>query len=259
MQRDARVLSEEHGRLAVVTISNPRKRNALDPLLLGELASELDRLQAVARVVILRGEGERLFSSGYDIGAIRGGAGEETSRHPLAKALGAIESFPFPVIAMIFGGAYGAACELAAACDLRFAASNAHFAIPAARLGIVYPPEGVQRLARNASPALVRELLFTARTIDAERAQSLGLLQGMHAPDGLEVAVRTLAGEIADLAPRTLTSTKRMLATLAERDQFTPDEIAEYTAIRDQALSSADFKEGQAAFAAKRSPRFTGA
>src|SRR5215472_11580650 len=117
MQRDASVLSEQHGRLAVVTISNPRKRNALDPELLGRLASELERLQGVARVVILRGAGERVFSSGYDIGAIRGGAGEEASRHPLANALGAIERFPFPVIAMIFGGAYGAACELAAACD----------------------------------------------------------------------------------------------------------------------------------------------
>ena len=259
MPTEARIHAEERGRVTILTLSNPAKRNALNPSLLEQLAGELERLaRAPAQIVVLRGEGERVFSSGYDIGAIRGGAGEEASRHPLGRALEAIERFPLPIIAMVFGGAYGAACELVASCDLRFATDDARFAIPAGRLGVVYAAEGVARLARSASPALVRELLYTARPIDAQRALSLGLLQGLHPRAALEAEVLALAGEMAGLAPRTLSGAKRMLAALARRIQLSAAELEEFARLRDEALSSADFAEGQAAFAEKRTPRFTG-
>jgi len=259
MATGARIHAEERGRVTILTLSNPAKRNALNPSLLEQLADELERLaRAPAQIVVLRGEGERVFSSGYDIGAIRGGAGEEASRHPLGRALEAIERFPFPIIAMVFGGAYGAACELVASCDLRFASDDARFAIPAGRLGVVYAAEGVARLARGASPALVRELLYTARPIDAPRALSLGLVQGLHPRAALEAEVLALAGEMAGLAPRTLSGAKRMLAALARRNQLTAAELEEFARLRDEALSSIDFAEGQAAFAAKRAPRFSG-
>jgi len=259
MEPEARIHSDARGRIAILTLSNPAKRNALNPGLLEQLAAELDRLaRSPVQVIVLRGEGERVFSSGYDIGAIRGGAGEEASRHPLGRALEAIERFPFPIVAMIFGGAYGAACELVASCDLRFATSDARFAIPAGRLGVVYAAEGVARLARGASPALARELLYTARPIDAQRALALGLVQGLHSREALEAEVLALASEMAGLAPRTLSSAKRMLAALGRRSQFGDAELEEFARLRDEALSSSDFAEGQAAFAAKRAPRFTG-
>ncbi len=257
MATSAHILVGREGEVAVLAISNPDKRNALHPELLLELEASLDRLATEgARVVVLRGQGERIFSSGYDIGAIRGGSGEEASRHPLGRAIAAIERFPAPVIALVFGGAYGAACEVLAACDLRFADTAARFAIPAAKLSVVYDASGVARLAHRASKTLVTELLLTARPMGAERAHALGLLHGLHPAEELEAAVLRLAGEVAALAPRTLHATKQMLAALGDRTAFSPTEIAHFTALRNEAIASADFAEGQRAFAEKRAPRF---
>jgi enoyl-CoA hydratase/carnithine racemase len=254
------VAVEQRGAGAIVTLSNPAKRNALDPPLLLALEDALDDLsRRDARAVVLRGAGTKLFSSGYDIGAIRGGRGEEASRHPIGRAIAAIERFPFPVLGMAFGGAYGAGVEVLAACDLRYADAGARFAVPAAKLSVVYDAAGVARLAARGGRTLVAELLLTARPMDAERAQALGLLNGVLATDDLEREVLALADEIGGLAPRTLAATKQMLAVLAERTGFTPGEAARFTELRNQAIASADFAEGQRAFAEKRRPRFSGA
>lgn len=246
------------GALAVVTITNPAKRNALDPTLLFELARTLDELGrgGETRAVVLRGDGEKLFSSGYDIGAIRGGADDEASRHPLSTAIEAIERFPFPVVALVFGGAYGAACEVVSSCDLRFAADDARFAIPAAKLSVVYDAAGVARLAERASATFVAELLYTARPMPAARARELGFLNDVHPAGELESSVMALAGEIAGLAPRTLTSTKAMLHALHAGRGFSDVEVAHFTRLRNEALASADFAERRTAFAEKRPPRF---
>ncbi|MEW6269527.1 MAG: enoyl-CoA hydratase-related protein [Thermodesulfobacteriota bacterium] len=248
---------EQHDRLAVLTIANPAKRNALDPELLFELARTLDALgQGDARAAVLRGEGDKLFSSGYDIGAIRGGAAEEASRHPLSTAIEAIERFPYPVLALVFGGAYGAGVEVVCACDLRFASDDARFAIPAGKLSVVYDPDGVARLAERASPTLVAELMLTARPMPASRALALGLLNGVHPAAELEREVLGLAREVASLAPRTLRATKQMLHALRSHGGFTEVEVAHFTRLRNEALASPDFAEGRRAFAEKRPPRF---
>lgn len=254
-----RLLEERRGEVAVLSISNPSKRNALHPDILFGLEAALGRLAGEGvRAVVLRGEGHAIFSSGYDIGAIRGGSGEEASRHPLGRAMRAVEEFPYPVLALVFGGAWGAAVELLAACDLRFAETRARFAVPAGRLSVVYDAEGVARLASRSSRTLVSELLLTARPVSAERAHDLGLLNGLHPAEELEASVLALANDVASLAPRTLRSTKQMLGLLAARGGFSPGEVARFTDLRNEALGSADFAEGQAAFAAKRTPRFTG-
>lgn len=255
----ARIVAEPRGDVVVLSISNPSKRNALDPGLLLDLEAKLDRLAtAGTRVVVLRGAGDRIFSSGYDIGAIRGGSGEEASRHPIGRAIAAIERFPAPVIAMVFGGAWGAAVEVLASCDLRFAAAEARFAIPAAKLSVVYDAVGIARLAARASQALVGELLYTARPLDASRALALGLLNGIHPATELEAAVLALAEEVATLAPRTLHATKQILASLTAQGALSTDQAARFTELRNQALASADFAEGQRAFAEKRRPNFSG-
>jgi enoyl-CoA hydratase/carnithine racemase len=253
----AGVRIQREDRLAVVTIANPTKRNALDPDLLAQIAASLDELaRSDARCVVLRGDGTKLFSSGYDIGAIRGGGGDEASRHPLSLAIDAIERFPFPVVGLIFGGAYGAACEVVSACDLRFAADDARFAIPAAKLSVVYDAAGVARLAERASATFVAELLYTARPMPAARARELGFLNGVHPASELEAAVTSLAREIAALAPRTLTSTKEMLRALRASRGFSDVEVAHFTRLRNDALASEDFAEGRRAFGEKRPPKF---
>lgn len=255
----ARIEAAERGEVAVLAISNPSKRNALDPGLLLDLEAKLDRLAAGGtRAVVLRGAGDRIFSAGYDIGAIRGGSGEEASRNPIGRAIAAIERFPAPVIGMAFGGAWGAAVEVLASCDLRFAADDARFAIPAGKLSVVYDAAGLARLATRASHALVGELLYTARPLDASRALALGLLNGVHPASELESAVLGLAAEVGALAPRTLRATKQILAALAAHGTLSAGEIARFTELRNQAIGSADFAEGQRAFAEKRRPNFSG-
>lgn len=257
MTTPAGIHIEQEDKLAVLSIANPAKRNALDPDILLALATTLDDLATKGtRAVVLRGAGSTLFSSGYDIGAIRGGAGEEASRHPLSAAIEALERFPYPVIALVFGGAYGAACEVVSACDLRFAADDARFAIPAGKLSVVYDAAGIARLAARASATLVAELLYTARPMPAARARELGFLNGLHPAAELEQAVMTLAREIAGLAPRTLTSTKQMLNALRAGRGFSEVEIAHFTRLRNEALASADFAEGRRAFGEKRPPKF---
>jgi enoyl-CoA hydratase/carnithine racemase len=259
MEEQAGIAVERRDGLAILTIRNPSKRNALDPDLLQELARTLDRLAPTdVRAAVLRGDGTKMFSSGYDIGAIRGGAGEEASRHPLSAAIEAIERFPYPVIALVFGGAYGAAVEVVSACDLRFAADDARFAIPAGKLSVVYDAAGVARLAERASPTLVAELVFTARPMPAARALALGLLNGVHPAAALEDEVVGLAREVAGLAPRTLRATKQMLHALRSHGGFTEVEVAHFTGLRNEALASEDFAEGRRAFADKRAPRFGG-
>jgi enoyl-CoA hydratase len=157
---------------------------------------------------------------------------------------------------MVFGGAYGAACEVVSACDLRFAADDARFAIPAAKLSVVYDAAGVARLAERASATFVAELLYTARPMPASRARELGFLNGVHPAAELEAAVLALAREIAALAPRTLTSTKQMLHALRAGRGFSDVEIAHFTRLRNDALASEHFAEGRRAFAEKRPPRF---
>jgi len=257
MDTPAGIHVDEQDRLAILSIANPSKRNALDPDILQQLAAELDRLaRGTARAVVLRGEGTRIFSSGYDIGAIRGGAGEEASRHPLSAAIDAIERFPYPVVALVFGGAYGAACEVVSACDLRFAAADARFAIPAGKLSVVYDAAGIARMVARASATLVAELLYTARPMPAARARELGFVNGLHPASELEHEVMTLAREIAGLAPRTLMATKQMLHALRASTGFSDVEVAHFTRLRNEALASDDFAEGKRAFGEKRAPRF---
>ena len=146
----------------------------------------------------------------------------------------------------MFGGAYGAACEVVSACDLRFAAADARFAIPAGKLSVIYDAAGIARLVARASATLVAELLYTARPMPAARARELGFVNGLHPASELEHEVMTLAREIAGLAPRTLTATKQMLHALRAGRGFSDVEVAHFTRLRNEALASDDFAGGAA-------------
>jgi enoyl-CoA hydratase/carnithine racemase len=138
------LLVERRDAVAVLTLSNPAKRNALDPPLLDALVAALARLpDEGARAAVLTGEGSLAFSSGYDITALPdGGAPAE---NPLARALDAIADGALPVIAALNGPAIGGGCELAATCDLRVAHAGVTLTMPPVRLGIVYAPRGLER------------------------------------------------------------------------------------------------------------------
>jgi enoyl-CoA hydratase len=243
---------------AVVTVDRQDALNALDVATLTELRDRLRDLAAEedARAVILTGAGEKAFVAGADIkymsgldvaGAKEWGAlGHETGR--------LLETMPKPTIAAVNGFALGGGCELALACDIRYAASTARLGQPEVNLGIIPGWGGTQRLARVCGVGVAKELIFTGRLVDAEEALRIGLVNAVYDPV-LEQA-RETAALLASKSPIAL----RLMKELANR-ALGGDHAANLEAEAEtfgELFSSGDAKEGLAAFVEKREARFVG-
>ncbi len=240
------------GALVTITLDRPTRKNALTPALLAGLVQFCDSVDD-ARCVLLTGAGGA-FSAGYDLSFLRPVApGERAPDHDVEAAAAALEAIPCPVIAAIEGPAYGAGFMLAAACDLRVVSREARFSMPPARLGIVYPREGLQRLERLVGLSAAKRLVLTAAPIDAADADRLGLVTALVAPGEALAAARGLAAQIAALAPGALRGMKHLFGL--------PPHAAVPAALEAERLASyasEDAKEGLQALREKRPPRFTG-
>ena len=244
--------------VAVLTVDRQDALNALDVATLTELR---DRLQEIAeddevRAVVLTGAGEKAFVAGADIKYMSGLDVEQ------AKAWGVLgheagrllETMPKPTIAAVNGFALGGGCELALACDIRYAASSAKLGQPEVNLGIIPGWGGTQRLARLCGLGVAKELIFTGRVIGAEEALRIGLVNAVHDPV-LDKA-RETAGLLAAKSPIAL----RVMKELANR-ALGGDHAANLEAEGDtfgELFSSDDAKEGMTAFVEKREPVFRG-
>ncbi len=254
--------AEDRGAVRILTLDNPRKRNALDFASLAEL---IDACSAAARdgvrCLVFRGAGDRAFCSGFDIEAIPTGpnAGERPDI-AVERAMEAVEAVPCPTIAFLNGSAFGGGGELAATCDLRVASAGVVIGMPPARLGVVYAPAGLRRFVHLVGPSRAREIFFTARTVSADEALAMGLVDRVAPPPDAEATALALAQEIAGNAPLAVQGMKRILRLLdaaAER-AFTDGERAEIALLRQRAFESDDVREGRLAFLEKRAPRFRG-
>ena len=212
-----------------------------------------------ARVVVLRGEGERSFSAGADItefAELRSTPERAAIYNArVAAALEALVEFSKPVIAMIFGHCIGGGCELAIACDLRFAAADSLFGIPAARLGISLAYDDIKRLVDLVGPAAAKLMLYSGdAAISAERARAMRLVDEVLPTAELETYTLSLARQVAANAPSTIHWTKHAIRTVLSDPALAsvPDRDAQTA----QLFGTADFREGVAAFLEKRQPRF---
>jgi enoyl-CoA hydratase/carnithine racemase len=259
------VLVEDRGGVRVVVVDHPAKRNALDFASLAALEGAcVTAARDGVRCLVFRGAGDRAFSSGFDIEAIRGSevGPQETDRPDLAveRAMEAVASVPCPTIAFLNGHAFGAGGELAVSCDLRVAREGVSIGMTPAKLGVVYPPPGLRRFLHLVGPAHAREIFFTGRPVPAERALEIGLVDRVLPAGEAEAAVFALAAEIAENAPLAVQGMKRVFRLLevsAERG-LTDLERAEVADLRRRAFESDDVREGRAAFLEKRAPRFVG-
>jgi enoyl-CoA hydratase/carnithine racemase len=253
----------------VLTLANPAKRNALDVQMLAQLQEAL--AAPGARALLLRGD-DASFCAGYDLEALGQVAeGVALPDELLCEVLDQLEAHPAPSVALVRKAAFGAGCELAAACDFRVGALDAVFCLPPARLGIVYAPEGLARLARVVGWPRAKLLFLTGRKIDAEEAHRMGLLDELatadvvpagseadspFAPDA-DALAEALAAELATGAPLAVAGMKRGFSLLA-KCALSEAESAELLSLRRAAFNSEDAREGRAAFLEKRSPHFSG-
>jgi enoyl-CoA hydratase len=239
------------GGITVVTIDRQDALNALDVATLTELR---DRLRDVAaddevRVVVLTGAGEKAFAAGADIKYMSGLDRDQAASwgalgHEAATLL---ETMSKPAIAAINGFALGGGCELALACDLRYASSRARLGQPEINLAIVPGWGGTQRLARVCGIGVAKDLILTGRTVDAAEALRIGLVNEIADPV-LDRALET-SRELASKSPSALAVAKRLVNASPGSLAL---EVEEFGALFD----SADTKEGLAAFVEKRSPAF---
>lgn len=259
------LLVRVEGQVGVLTLNRPERRNALDRDLLETLARSLDELAGggEVRCVVLRGAGGEAFSAGMDLKGIPSGGLAEVEAMigpggPLASFLDAVEECPLPVIASIDGWCLGAGCEMSMACDLRVGSERCRMGMPPARLGIVYPPGGLQRFLRAIGPAQTRKVFLTARYFDAGEALSMGMLHYLAPGDGLEAFTMQLAAEVASRAPLSLAGLKRSLYHLTRPLPPSVEADSEMEDLSRRALESRDAVEALQAFAQKRDPEFKG-
>jgi enoyl-CoA hydratase len=246
--------------IATVTVARPEALNALDVETLTALRDELRKLadHGTARVVVLTGAGDRAFIAGADIKYM---SGLEPDRAREWGALGheagrLLETMPKPTIAAINGFALGGGCELALACDLRFASSKAKLGQPEINLGIIPGWGGTQRLARVAGIAVAKELIFTGRTVDADEALRLGLVNAVYEPGELVERTLETARLLASKSPVALAAAKVAVNHALQGDHA--ENLSREGSDFGGLFASEDAREGLAAFVEKREPRFVG-
>ena len=251
--------------LCILTINRPEKRNLLTVQCLLRIEETMRRLsqEEETRAVIIRGAGRRAFSAGYDVSALPGKSSkknpdalDETS--PLEKALRSIRDFPYPVIAMINGDAFGGGCELAVACDIRIAATGARMGMPPARLGLVYPYSGYRRFLKVLGFSRTLEIFLTGRAYGSGTCLKMGLVNHVVEDEDLETFTRDLATEISMNAPLSLKGTKWALHRMADYPIISGEDEARIRSLFIQSVQSEDMEEGKSAFFEKRKPRFKG-
>ena len=259
------LLTEKRERVSVIAFNRPERRNALSPLLLYQLAELFGQLKQEdeVRCVVLRGAGDKAFSSGYDITAIPTNVSPEVmaamrTKNPLQMALDAVQDFPYPVIAMINGHAFGAGCELAVTCDIRIAVDTARLGMPPAKLGLVYMPAGIMRFINVAGMANAKEIFFTGRYFPASRAKEMGLVHYVLPADQLAPFIEEMAQEISGNAPLSLKGMKTIFNTCLTYQKIEHEDLKLIEGLVAQAFNSEDLKEGQKAFLEKRKPVFKG-
>ena len=242
------------GPVLEITLNRPDVRNAMSLAMVEELRQALAQAEASVgsahptRVVVLRGAG-RAFCAGADIAALD----ELNHAERPINAEQAIAASPKPVIAAIEGACYGGGVQMAVASDLRVASSAATFAVPPARLGVVYPVSATQRMINVMGPSVTKEMLYTAERLDAARALAIGLLNRVVEPGRALSAAIELAERMAGLSQLTLRASKEIVDGLVARDLSAETAIAWVA----RAAAGPDLMEGKQAFLERRAPQFT--
>jgi len=245
--------------IGFVTLSRPKALNALNSQLLNELAAVLGELRDIdIHALVITGAGDRAFAAGADIAEMAAFSAQEAEAFSAGgqAVFDMLETFPVPTIAAVNGFALGGGCELAMACDLVLASPSAVFGQPEVKLGVIPGFGGTQRLARRVGRQRALELMLTGRNVPAEEAVQIGLALEIVEDGDVVGAAHALADRIARNGPSALRWVKQVVHETEGRDANAA--MASERAHFALCFSTADQKEGMAAFLEKRRAAFTG-
>lgn len=246
----------ETGRIGHLRFNLPDKHNVIDLEGWQAIAPLMARFAAEEniRLIVLRGLGGRAFVAGADISqfdeVLTGPDGTDFDRATIS-AFDAIADCPIPTLAAIEGYCIGGGLGIAAACDLRLARDDSRFGVPAGKLGLAYPANATQQLARAVGAPQAKRILFTATPIDAATAYTIGLVQAVSPAETFDTLLADWVTQISANAPMSLQTSKFIL----DNPDAAPAEIKKRLA---DCLASADYTEGRTAFMQKRKPVFRG-
>jgi enoyl-CoA hydratase/carnithine racemase len=250
-------LLEIDGARATIRLNRPRLLNRLQSSDLARLLELFDTIEADSRirVMVLTGTG-RAFSAGFDLGTIaertKSAAEEQSAGSAFEAIANRLEDLAIPTICRLNGGVYGGSTDLALACDFRIGVDTCEMFMPAARLGLHYYNSGIARYVSRLGVNAAKQLFLTAQKIDAAEMLRIGYLTAVAPMEKLDAEVDALATILAGNAPVAMRGMKRAINEIA-RDKF--DEAAAEQRHRDS-MRGAEIKEGVAAYAEKRAPRF---
>ena len=257
-----KMLAEVNDGIGWITFNAPEKRNAMSLDMwqgLGEILGKLQEEKSL-RVLILKGAGDAAFVSGADISEFEDKRSSQRDRDAYEAAfddaLDKLANFATPVVAMIRGYCIGGGLAIALNTDIRIATEQSKFGIPAAKLGLGYGFEAVKTLESIVGPSHAKDILFTARFLEAKEALSIGLVNFMVGSELLEQTVNEYANKIVSNAPLTIRAVKKTVGEVV-KDTGQKNQAHIERMVNDCFLS-AEYQEGRRAFMEKRKPKFTG-
>lgn len=249
------------GRVAVITLSDRRRRNAISAELARAVIGTLESLQGqdVRAVVLRAAAGMRVWSAGRDITELpRGRRDPLAYNDPLEELLRTIRVFPAPIVAMVHGSVWGGAFDLALSCDMIVADETASFAITPANLGLPYNTTGLLHFLGRLPINLIKEMFFTAEPVDAAKAKEWLVVNHLVKASELEGFTMELAAKMASKSPLAITVIKEQLRVLNDYQPIAAQVYERIQGLRRAAYDSNDYLEGLNAFAEKREPVFRG-
>jgi enoyl-CoA hydratase/carnithine racemase len=255
-----RIVARKEGAVGWLVFNNPERRNAVSLEMWQAIATVLADFErdAGVRAIVLAGAGDKAFASGADISQFEkhraDAEGVQRYEQTSGAAMQRLKALDKPTIAMIRGYCLGGGLNIAAACDLRIAAEDSRFGIPAARMGLGYKADAMQALIDLVGPAYTREIMITARQFGAEEALRMGLVHRVVPVAELEALTRQYCEMIAANAPLTIRTAKRVIREVT-RTQY---DAAACRAWVKECFDSEDYAEGRRAFMEKRKPVFKG-